>query len=104
VGIQRAFAMMATNPTLSAAEVHELGIIARVVDDEVFEAEVEALVSQLASAPSEAIARLKRLLRLSLHSSLEDQLANEADSVATIAASDATLEILDAFVARSKSR
>src|SRR5690606_10504128 len=44
VGLQRAFDILATNPTLDAEEAARLGIIARVVDDDRFETEVEALV------------------------------------------------------------
>src|SRR5690606_5906696 len=52
VGTQRAFDIMATNPTLSAERACELGLIARVVDDAGFEAEVEATLTLLAKTPS----------------------------------------------------
>ncbi|MGB1881524.1 MAG: enoyl-CoA hydratase/isomerase family protein, partial [Gammaproteobacteria bacterium] len=48
VGTQRAFDIMALNPTLSAEQAEELGLIARVVDDESFASEVEWTLQQLA--------------------------------------------------------
>lgn len=101
VGPQRAFDIMATNPTLSAEEAQALGIIARVVDDDDFEAEVEAVLQILASLPSDALPRLKRLLRTSLSASLEEQFEHEARSISELAATPETLATLAAFLRRS---
>lgn len=103
VGPQRAFDIFATNPTLSADEARELGIISRVVDDDLFDAEVEKIAQAIVASPPGALAALKRLLNSSASSSLKDQLAAEAKSIATLAASPSTLERLAAFVSRSKS-
>lgn len=102
VGVQRAFDLMATNPTLSADEALALGIVARVVDDAVFDAEVEKLVSQLASAPAGAIGRLKQMLRASLSNSLEQQFELEGRGIAEQAGHPATLGMLEAFFKRSQ--
>jgi 2-(1,2-epoxy-1,2-dihydrophenyl)acetyl-CoA isomerase len=102
VGPQRAFDITATNPTLSADDAKSLGIVARVVDDELFENEVEDLVRQLAARPS-VLGPLKRLLKSAALNSLEQQLELEAKSIATRAASPETMEILEAFLARHKT-
>ena len=102
VGLQRAFDIIATNPTLSAEQACALGIIARVVDDEKFKDEVEKLLRQLADAPSGSAAQAKRLLRASLGNSLEQQLELEAKNIAEIAASPTTLATLEAFFAQRK--
>lgn len=102
VGPQRAFDILATNPTLSAEQAQGLGIIARVVDDEVFETEVEQVLQALAASPANSIGRLKLLLRQGLTSSLEQQFELEAQSIATIAASAPTLATLEAFLAKSQ--
>ena len=102
VGAQRAFDIMATNPTLSADEAQELGIIARVVDDEVFDDEVENLVGQLAATPSGAVGAMKTLLRSSFSNSLEEQLELEGKSIASNAALPETMDMLEAFLNRRR--
>ncbi|TDJ64341.1 MAG: enoyl-CoA hydratase [Proteobacteria bacterium] len=100
VGPQKAFDIMATNPTMSATEAQALGIIARVVDDAEFEAEVESVLRKLVELPSDALPRLKRLLRTSLAASLEEQFEHEARSISELAATPATLATLEAFLQR----
>jgi 2-(1,2-epoxy-1,2-dihydrophenyl)acetyl-CoA isomerase len=100
IGLQRAFDLLATNPTLSAGEALELGILARVVDDAQFDAEVEALVARLAAAPAGALGRLKRQLRASAANSLEQQFELEGAGIAAQAAEPATLAMLEAFLNR----
>ena len=102
VGTQRAFDIMATNPTLTADEACALGLIARVVDDERFHDEVEKVLRQLADAPSGSAARAKRLLRASLVNSLEQQLELEASGIAEIAATPTTMATLEAFFAQRR--
>lgn len=104
VGYRRAFDLMATNPTLTADQAHELGIVSRVFDDDGFDEEVEVLIGAMATAHPHALASLKALLRSSAGSELEEQLEAESASISTIAGSAATLDILDAFVARRDKR
>lgn len=100
VGPQKAFDIMATNPTLSAEQAQALGIIARVVDDDNFEAEIARVVETLMGLPSEALMRLKGLLRTSLSASLEQQFEHEAKSISEIAATTETMATLEAFLKR----
>ncbi len=102
VGPQRAFDILATNPTLSAETAQRMGLIARVVDDALFDTEVEQLVTQLAAMPSDAVGRLKGLLRQSLRNSLAEQLELEGSAIAALAATPETLATLDAFLAKDK--
>lgn len=104
VGIRRAFELMALNTPLSAEQALDLGIITRVFDDASFEADVEAIVQQVAAMPVGALPALKKLMAASLDSSLQQQLDREAESVARLAASPATLEVLDAFLRRRTKR
>ncbi|MGE0485434.1 MAG: enoyl-CoA hydratase/isomerase family protein [Gammaproteobacteria bacterium] len=103
VGAQRAFDIMALNPTLSADEAQAMGLIARVVDDAEFSAEVERVLRQLMAAPSRAIGRAKRLLRQSLSNSLEAQLELESQSIAEKVSSPETLAALQAFFAARRA-
>jgi 2-(1,2-epoxy-1,2-dihydrophenyl)acetyl-CoA isomerase len=99
VGLQRAFDLMATNPTLSAAEACAIGLIARVVDDADYPDALAAVVAELAAAPAAAVGRAKRLLRAGLDRSLEQQLELEGQSIADSLADPATLDALEAFFA-----
>ncbi len=99
VGAQRAFDIMATNPTLSAEEARDIGLIARVVDDDAFEDEIEAVLQQLRDAPSGAVGRAKVLLRESLTNSLEHQLELESQAIAEQVSAPETLKRLEAFFA-----
>ena len=102
VGAQRAFDIMATNPTLSADEACAMGLIARVVDDDAFAAVIDKVLAQLAAAPSGAVGQAKRLLRASLVNSLEQQLELESQSIADQAAKPATLARMEAFFAERR--
>ncbi|MCB1746104.1 MAG: enoyl-CoA hydratase/isomerase family protein [Gammaproteobacteria bacterium] len=103
VGAQRAFDIMALNPTLPADEACAMGLIARVVDDADFTAEVERILQQLLAAPSQAIGRAKRLLRQSLSNSLEAQLELEGQSIAEKVSAPDTLAALQAFFAARRA-
>lgn len=100
VGPQRAFDLLALNPTLTADEARDLGIIARVVDDAMFETEVETVVQTLANAPSGAIGRVKLQLRQAMSATLEEQLETEGRAIPEMAARPETLATLEAFLAK----
>ena len=102
VGRQKAFELMALNPTLSAAEAADLGLLAKVVADDALDAETEKMVEQLCRLPSRSLAGLKRLLNDAHRSSLEEQFEREAQSIAEIAATSATMATLEAFLQRGR--
>jgi len=102
VGTRRAFEIMALNPVLSADAALDLGIVSRVFDDAEFEQEVEAIVQTLAGMPLGVLSAVKRLLAHSPNASLQQQLDMEADQVSRLAASPATLSVLEAFLSRRK--
>ncbi len=102
VGPQRAFDLMATNPTLSAEQAQALGLVARVVDDEALATTLEETVAKIASAPANANGRLKGLLRASLNNSLEEQFELEARSIASGSAHPETQAAIDAFFQRTQ--
>ncbi len=102
VGRQRAFDIFATNPTLTADQACELGIVSRVVDDAEFDAEVEKLAQMIVDSPPGALSGLKKLLRDSPNATLQKQLDAEANSIAALASTPSTMNRLLAFVGRSK--
>ena len=102
VGWQKAFEILALNPVLPAEEAQRLGLIARVVEDADFPAAVETLAESVAAMPSGALVALKRLMRQGADNGLDAALDAEAGSIARQAAHPATLQRLDAFMARSR--
>ena len=62
VGFRRAMEILMLNPTLTAAEAKEMGLVTRVVADEQLMNEAWALARQLAAGAPAALANTKRLL------------------------------------------
>jgi 2-(1,2-epoxy-1,2-dihydrophenyl)acetyl-CoA isomerase len=101
-GSRKAFWIMATNPTLTAEQAEEIGLVSLVVDDDKLAEETNRVARQFADTPSDALCALKTLFRASLTNTLDDQLSLEARSVSSIAATPTTLAMLDAFLAKRK--
>lgn len=99
-GMRRAFEIIALNPILDAETALDWGLITRVYDDAAFADAVEQVVQTLAAMPSGTMAAVKRLLAKSPDASLQQQLDAEADQVSRLAASPATLDVLQAFLSR----
>jgi 2-(1,2-epoxy-1,2-dihydrophenyl)acetyl-CoA isomerase len=100
VGRQRALDLVLTNRVLTAAEAQDWGLVARVVPDADLRAEAEAVVTTLASGPTDAFAGAKRLLRSASSATLADQLDAEARELTRAGASDDAKEGVAAFVAK----
>jgi len=100
VGRRVATELMLTNRRVKADEAQALGLVNEVVPEEELDARVAALAAQLASGPLAAHGAVKRLLRTSSQTTFEDQLAAEADSIATLAGSPTGIEGAAAFLAK----
>jgi 2-(1,2-epoxy-1,2-dihydrophenyl)acetyl-CoA isomerase len=85
VGRARAADLMLTNRPVGAAEAAAIGLAARVVAGDSLLAEAHALAAELASGPTAAFGRIKKLLDASDGSTLADQLDREAASIAACA-------------------
>ena len=85
VGRARAADLMLTNRPIGAAEAANIGLVARVVADDSLLAQAQALGVELASGPTAAFGRIKKLLDASDRSTLADQLDAEAASIAACA-------------------
>jgi 2-(1,2-epoxy-1,2-dihydrophenyl)acetyl-CoA isomerase len=79
VGSARAMGLALLGDKLHAEEAAAWGMIWKCVDDAEFAAEVDALVQQLARAPTRGIAAIKRALHESEANDLEAQLTVERD-------------------------
>ena len=79
VGEKLAAEMLMTGSTVTAQRAAEIGMVNRVVPASELMAEAEKLASQLASGPTAAIGRVKKMLNATFSNTLEEQLSLEAD-------------------------
>jgi len=79
LGFARAFEWMVSNRRLSAAEALGWGLLSEAVPDDRFAARVEELAEWYAALPTRAVAMTKRLFEHAYSSSLDQQLALEAE-------------------------
>jgi 2-(1,2-epoxy-1,2-dihydrophenyl)acetyl-CoA isomerase len=77
VGFTRAAEMAMLGGKVSATRAAEWGLINRVVADDEFDAEIDALAARLASGPTRAYAGVKRQLNSWLFERMEEQLELE---------------------------
>ena len=100
VGLRKAMEIALTNPILSADEALALGLITRVVDDDVVKSEGMALAQELAAGPTLALAATKRLLWDGLGATVEARLPEESRTVSELAGSADAREGLAAVIER----
>lgn len=86
VGVKRAFELIASNRTLTAAQALELGFVTEVVADSGFHARVREAAQRLAAGPTQALARAKRLVVAG--ESLETQMEHERRAIAESAGTE----------------
>jgi len=79
VGTARAMGLALLGDKLPAEQAAQWGLIWRCVDDADFKAAVDQLATQLASAPTQGLARTKQAIYESWGHSLEEQLNQERD-------------------------
>jgi enoyl-CoA hydratase/carnithine racemase len=102
VGRQRAFDLLFTGRTFSAADAFELGLINRVVpDDEVLDA-ARALARTLASKPPEAVRRGRAAFMSALDQNYRRDIAVAVENFCNVANSGEARERLAAFAGRRK--
>jgi 2-(1,2-epoxy-1,2-dihydrophenyl)acetyl-CoA isomerase len=98
VGLRRALDLALTNRHFTAAEALEWGMLTRVVPDDQLAAAAEQIAIELAAGSRGALAAAKRLLRASLETSLEMQLAAEGELIAACADAPDGREGIAAFL------
>jgi 2-(1,2-epoxy-1,2-dihydrophenyl)acetyl-CoA isomerase len=100
VGLRRAMQILLTNPTLSAADALDLGILTEVTTDENLLRRVEEIAEGLAAAAPMALAATKRLVWGGVGATLEERLPEEARSVSELSGTADSLEGLAAVIER----
>jgi 2-(1,2-epoxy-1,2-dihydrophenyl)acetyl-CoA isomerase len=104
VGLRQALRILLTNPTLSAQEAAEIGLITEVVDDDDLTSRAEELATQLAALPTLALSATKRLVWSGVGQSVEQRLAEEARTVSELSGTADSLEGLRAVIERRPPR
>jgi 2-(1,2-epoxy-1,2-dihydrophenyl)acetyl-CoA isomerase len=97
-GQARAMGLALTGEPLTAERAEAWGMIWRCVDDDQLQAEVDALTSKFASAPTRGLAETKKLIRESGMRSLHDQLERERDAQRTLGRTHDYKEGVGAFM------
>jgi 2-(1,2-epoxy-1,2-dihydrophenyl)acetyl-CoA isomerase len=104
VGFARAAEMAMLGERVPARQALEWGLVNRVVADDDFDAEVDALAERLATGPTASYAGTKLQLNAWLYSRMDDQLDLEASVQQETAASGDFEEGVQAFLERRPAR
>jgi len=79
IGFQKASALMMLGDKVGAIEAERIGMIYKVIPDEVFEDDAFKIATKLAKMPTKGIGLTKRALNLSMISDLSTQLKTEEE-------------------------
>ena len=104
VGLRRAMQIALLNDPIDAHQALALGLVNKVVPDEDLDADVAALASTLASGPTQAFGRMKRLLRQSGNHGFRDHLALELEAFVDSAGTSDFAEAVDARLGKRAPR
>ena len=104
VGMRKAMEILLLSERFDAAEALRLGLVNKVVAQDVLDTEVDALARTLAAAPVLAVRNAKRLVRDSFAHSLSEQLQAEAISFGQCTATADFAEGIAAFVEKRTAR
>lgn len=100
VGLRKAMEIALLNPTLTAQEALEIGLITKVVPDAELTDAARALAATLAAGAPRALAATKRLLWSGLGGRVEAQLTEEARTVSELSGTADSREGLAAVIER----
>jgi len=104
VGAGRAAEMALLGERVPAALGRSWGLVDRLVSDDSFEAEVDALAERLATGPTRAYAGAKEQLNARLYAGLDEQLELEASLQQGLAGSPDFGEGVTAFLEKRAAR
>jgi 2-(1,2-epoxy-1,2-dihydrophenyl)acetyl-CoA isomerase len=104
VGTARAMGLALLGDKLSAQQAAEWGLIWKCVEDAELAPTVDALLAQLAQAPTKALVAARRALHASAHATLEAQLDLERDLQRELGFSADYREGVAAFIAKRPPR
>ena len=102
VGQARALGLALTAEPLPADKAAEWGLIWKAVDDDALDAEVDALATRFATAPTKGLAAIKKMIRESWAHSLDEELDLQRDSMRELGFGDDYREGVAAFMEKRK--
>jgi 2-(1,2-epoxy-1,2-dihydrophenyl)acetyl-CoA isomerase len=102
VGQARALGLALTGEPLMAEKAAEWGLIWKAVDDDVLDAEVDALAARFAAGATRGLAKIKQMIRTSWSQSLDEELDRQRDAMRELGYSDDYREGVAAFMAKRK--
>lgn len=102
VGTRRAMHMILTNERVSAQDAQSLGLVNTVVPEDEFHATVTKLAHKLASGPTKAYVRARKLLRTSLQSDPATQMVYEAEGILAAGETTDFYEGVSAFIEKRR--
>ncbi|MFI8567301.1 enoyl-CoA hydratase/isomerase family protein [Rhodococcus sp. NPDC078407] len=102
VGSGRAMDILINDSIINGEEAVRLGILSRLVGDDIVDSEAERLARTLAVGPTSAYRGIKSLLHASESATLTQQLDAEAASISAAASSPTGREGVDAFVEKRR--
>lgn len=100
VGLRKAQEIILTNRRIKADEAERIGMVTRLVDDDMLTQEGAAMAATLANAAIGAIGAARALLRDSFQTGFETQLESEATAISRAGAAPECREGLAAYFAR----
>ena len=98
VGQARALGLALTGDPLPAEIAAEWGLIWKAVDDDLLDAEVDALAARLASLPPLGLAATKQMIRSSWRHSLDEELNHQRDAMRRLGYTEDYREGVAAFL------
>jgi 2-(1,2-epoxy-1,2-dihydrophenyl)acetyl-CoA isomerase len=104
VGLRSALQIALLNEAIDARQAHTLGLVNKVVTEGQLDAEVSDLALRLASGPTKALGRMKRLLRQSGTNGLHGHLAVELATFVESARTDDFREAINAILGKRPPR
>ncbi|MEI6594433.1 MAG: enoyl-CoA hydratase-related protein [Bacteroidota bacterium] len=104
VGSNKAFELATMGSKISAQQAADLGMVNKVVKVEDLDMEVQKVAEYYQTAPTKAVALIKKMLNKSFHSDLETMLEYEAFCQEIAGKSDDYKEGVTAFIEKRKSK
>jgi 2-(1,2-epoxy-1,2-dihydrophenyl)acetyl-CoA isomerase len=104
IGLRQALRVLLLNPTLSAAEARELGLVTETVPDNELFTRATKIAAALVALPTQALSATKRLVWNGVGASVEQRLAEESRTVSELSGTADALEGLRAVIERRPPR
>lgn len=104
VGLRQALRILLTNPTLTAAEALDIGLVTEVVADDHLLDRATDLATMLAALPTQALSATKRLVWSGVGAGVEQRLAEESRTVSELSGTADALEGLRAVIEHRQPR